>query len=472
MANEIDLEIPLSQFLNVASFKKMVDISAEKGFLVKDGAVLEWTFSGVRYRDGAPILYGPQARGVPLAAALEQPRREALAAAAEVVRALALIEDAEDRIEIFPESVWLLSDGSVLFLPAEVFRKMRLLSDDGYKTRCSRLNDPYAVQPRERLSHVVGVMLYRALTGAYPYDGRDLDEIHARIRERKVIPPQLLFPDLKKSVSDLFGRFFEKKQPLSAVDWKHALEIWLADGYTEARSADETTAITDQRDKLKGRLQRGLRRRLYLEKHGKTLLIAAAAVAAVGVAAGFIVSNALRPRLTAGFPPLKVVESFYQSIDTLNPELMRDCLQGDTAAGELQRNELMFINTRQMEYYTRKRYRLQAGEWLTLGRPRISPPSYIEGVAALVVREISGGTEPVFEAQYERWLHIPAEEGGAGFYQEGHRVKDRLTLAKDDRGWLITKLDRLEDNTFYKGENGYQPSEAPLPSATAPPTSK
>jgi len=461
MHNAIDLEIPLSHFLNVANFKKMVDIGAEKGYLVKDGAATEWSFTGFKYRDGAPVLHGPPARGVPLDAALERPRDEALAAAAEVVRALAALEGVAEKIEIYPDSVWLLEDGGVLFLPAEVFRKIRLLSDDEYKARCSRLNDPYATEARGRLSHCVGAMLYRALTGVYPYDGKDLDEIHARIRQRKVMPPHLLFPGLQKDISDLFCRFFEKKVPLSIAEWKQTVDDRLSGVATESQSGEEEASLAGQREKLVGHLDRGLKRRLFLEKYGKTLIIAAVVVVAAGITAGFIVSNAMKPRLTAGFPPLKVVESYYQAIDALNPELMRDCVKGNTAAGEIQQTEIMFISTRQVEYYTHQNYRLRASEWLKLGRPRVNPPSYVEGVAGLTVKEISGGSEPVYEAEYERWEHVPVGGGGKGFYEEGFRVKDRLTLVKDSQGWLIDKIDRLENVMFYRSEKGYQP---PVPS--------
>jgi hypothetical protein len=459
MAHEDNLEIPLHQFLNVANFKKLVDIRVERGFLVRDGAVEEWTFSGYRYRDGVPRLYGPAGGGEPLAAALARPREEALAAAGRIVRALGNLEGKADKIEIGPAAVWLFEDGGVLFLPAEVFRKIRLLSDDADKAAFSRLNDPYEENAERRLSYSVGALLYRILAGAFPFEGKNLDEIHARIRRRKVLPPQYLFPALKKDVSDLFCRFFEKKLPLTIADWGKALAGWLADGYVADVSGEEAADIGRRREKLEAQLDRGIRRTAFFEKYGKTIFITAAALVVAGVVAGFIIANLLKPRSTAGFPPLKLVETYYQSIDALNPELMRDCLKGDAGAGELQRAEFMFVNNRQLVYLTNKNDRLSGGEWEKEGRPRIDMPSYVDGVTGLVIREVSGGTAPVFEAEYDRWLEEPESNStSAVLLQRGYHMKDRLTLTKDDQGWLISDLTREENRLFYSSPRGLDPS--------------
>jgi hypothetical protein len=467
MDNADGLEIPFNQFQNIANFKKLVDVRGEKGFLVKDGVVSEWHFTGFRYRDGVPYLYGPQALGVPLGEALLWPREKALATAADLIRALTLLTaPPENKIEISPDSVRFLNDGGILFLPAEVFRKLRLFSGDDDKARHSRLNDPYGEKPAENLSYAVGAVLYRVLTGSFPFDGATLDQVHARIRQRQAIPPHLLCPDLKKSISEIFVRFFEKKNPLTLAEWETAVTGWLADGFTEARSSAEATDMAGLRKRAEVKRERGLRRRAFIEKNGRALLIATVCAIGVGIIGGPILANVLAPRRTAGFTPRHVVESYYEAIDILDPDLMHACLQGLTGAGEVQRQEVLFVSNRQMTYYNKHDDRMRASQWERVGRPRIEAPQYIEGIVALTLTEVKSGPEWVYDAEYERWLHEPSPDAASpNPVQKAYHMKERLTLTKDNQGWLISDIVQLETKVVYESDKGYLPPPSPTPKA-------
>ena len=60
-------------------------------------------------------------------------------------------------------------------------------------------------------------------------------------------------------------------------------------------------------------------------------VVAAAAIAA-GALAGTVLKNVLAPRVTRGYAPDKVVQTFYTSMNTLDHSTMQACVVGGAGA--------------------------------------------------------------------------------------------------------------------------------------------
>jgi hypothetical protein len=462
MEKDIGLVVPLPQFQNVANFKKLVDITSARGFLVNGPVIEPWQFTGFLYRDGVPFVQGPAVAGLPLSAVLEQAHDQALAGVLAIARALAALPEADlAQVEIAPDSVYVLESGGVLFLPAEVFRKIRIMATEDYKTACSRLNNPYAENDRQRFSHALGVLLYRVLTGEFPYDGRDCDELHRRLRLHAVTPPRHLRPELKDEISVfLTDVFTNRKLPVRPAVWAEKLGGWIETGVTRDLGPEEQAELARTAGRFASRRSRQFSLKVFWERHGRAVIVTGVVALAVIVVIGSMVANALKPRRTAGMSARAVAESYYRCFNTLEPELMKDCLAGETAADERRRVEVMFVTTRQI-YFTRgQEDRIPADVWDKRGRPTVDPPRYIDGVTTLVLsQESTSSASAVFTADYERWQADPESDDYKNFklIQKGIRVKERLSLVKDDQGWLIANLERTAATPFYESTSGYQP---------------
>ncbi len=461
MKTQMNVEISLAQFSNVATFKKLVDITAEEGHLVRQGAVTPWFFEGFRYQEGRPVLYGPEVTGAPLSEIMTRSREELLSAALALVRALATLSGAgrAASVAIAPSSIYFLEDGGVLFLPGEVFRKIRLMSTEEYKVTCSQISNPYADNERQRFSHLVGVLVYKALTGEFPFTGRDLDDLHTQIRHQNVTPPRHRVPELKQEVSDfILEAFTNKRLPVPLAEWETALEQWLKEGFTRQINPEEKAALEHERHHYASRHGRRFKAGVFWERHGKAVLIAGAVSVGVIIVIASFVAHYLRPRRTAGLPPLEVVKTYYQCLNTLNTELMKDCLQDNAAAEESRRVEVLYVLTKQQQYLSGSSNRHPADAWDKAGRPRVAPPAFVDGMTALRVTQEQGEPHPVFLAEFERWVmendpnDTPSQNG---FLQKGYQVKERLVLSRDNQGWRISRLERLEQTPIYSSKEGY-----------------
>jgi hypothetical protein len=268
---------------------------------------------------------------------------------------------------------------------------------------------------------------------------------------------------LKPEISTfLTGVFKNKRLPVNLSDWEQALERWLKDGVSRELGAEEKAELENEIHHQESRHDRRYKTGVFWEKYGRTVLLAGAASAAAVIVIVLMIAHYLEPRRTAGMTPLAVVQTYYQSINTLDPELMQDCLQDGAASDEQGRTDIMFVTTKQNFYIAGTDDRFRADLWEKAGRPRVDPPRFIDGVAALSITKERGEPSPVFIADYERWLVEPDPNNTArsgAMIQKGVRSKERVTLSRDNQGWRISKLERLEQTPIYSNNQGYIPKE-------------
>ena len=422
------------------------------GWRVGRSEVSGWGFEGVMESEGATWLFGPPAAGVPMESVLALPLADALPLMARLAAALVTLE--RRGIPLFPlqtDAVAFCDNGDVLFLPPAIMAEIRALSTfDVTRDTYEALNHP-DLTGEPGASFSIAVILYRLVTGRFPFTGESAEEIHGRARKLEVVPPGSLVPALAPEISFAVMEGLGGVGPANArlEQWSKRLSAWQSAEIFRALSpVQEEKAVQDAGNRRAG-AEKGYRRRVFWEKYWKTAAIAAAGTVILAAVLGSFIGNALKPRLTRGYSPAKVVETFYESMNALDHMAMQACVVGRAGAAELSQVTTLYVTSRVSQGYEGKSSIRSAAQWEREGRPKLADPLFLFGVTGLSVGQEQGEPAPIFKAAYDMWNPAPSADTGPAASapaSEGHRRVDRLWLKRDRGDWVIYRIERLRDD--------------------------
>ncbi len=437
---------------------RILALRGSPGWIAGSG-IRQWHYEGVTERDGTVYLVGPRQAGLSLKEALERAAEPgtaepgpaaSLALALRLARALLQLSSSPAGwFAVQSDSVIFLENGDVLFLPPAVdreLREMRPFEENRDTYECLAHPD---LTGERRAVFTVCAVLYRVLTGRFPFNGDDAEALHSRQRTLEVPPPAMLVPGLEAEVSELVmaGLGRSRRGSLSLTQLVNALEGRQGRPIVHPPTADERRAAREAAEAREAAGDRVFRRRRFWQRNWRTALIITAAVVAVGAVGGTVLRNVLAPRPTRGFAPGKVAQTFYESMNTLDHTTMQACVIGK--AGNLEINETMtlYVTSRVTMGYEGRSNVVSAEEWDKAGRPPLPPPQTLYGVTNLSLTQEQGEPDPVFLASYQRWNPAPRPDSdtmdNSPPQSEGHAVTDRLWLKKDRGDWVIYRIDRV-----------------------------
>jgi hypothetical protein len=459
---------------------RILALKTSPGWHVKGSEIREWRFEGLAEKDGAPLLYGPHVAGRALVTVLDLPLPAGLAFLSRLAQALRLL--AERRIPWFPlqtDSVVFEDREGVLFLPPDVMREIRdlnsfELSRESYES----INHP-DLKGEVLWSFSIAALLYRISTGRFPFTGTDAEEMHEHARKLEIDAPSGIVPELDPELSALVmaGLGKSRRGAVSLVEWSEKLGAWQKkDLYRVLPPAEREKALQEAlvRQHASGK---SFRRRMFWENNWKIIGVIVIAAAVVGAGAGSILKNMLAPRLTRGYPPQKIVETFYDSMNTLDHQTMQSCVIGAAGKGEINEVTVLYVTSKVTQGYQGKSTIISAADWDKRGRPKLENPSSLFGVTGLSVVQEQGEPGPVYRAQYDLWNPAPPADVPGGLADtasaaaqaaprsEGHRVTDRLWLKQDKGDWVIYRIERLRQDLLPPPELAQVPTPAPAPGA-------
>jgi hypothetical protein len=325
------------------------------------------------------------------------------------------------------DSVFFPDSGGVLFLPAGIMKKVSDLNPIAYKLQVfERVNHPdwaglhvsgaasRRPNPTAHLSFTLGALVYRILVGAYPFQADSEEELHNQVRVRQLTSPALLVPGLREDASRFLLRALGRETPSAPTleEWAEALADWKRGTLIRALSDAERAAQAEQARAEGGRVARAYNRRVFWQRRGLTVLIVAVVAVVVGVLAGSYLKNLLAPPRTVGFTPRQVVETYLQSMNTLDQEMMDDCTV-DGAGRDMIREVInIYVLSRVTQGYEGRSNIVAADEWNREGRPPLEPPLTVFGVTDVKLRQVQGEPQPIFDASYTLWAPVPSDQGG------------------------------------------------------------
>ena len=453
---EKTLAISVGPSARGTALTRLVALKGSPGWLVHGERTEGWQFSGMTERPEGVFLVGPWLDGETLSEVLERPLPQALPYLARLADALVTLSARS--VDLFPlqtDGILFTADGGVLFLPPAVLQEVRgLRTFEENRETYEAVNQPDL--KRDKLaSWTLGVMLYRLVTGRFPFGGTNTEDLHEQARKLRIVSPTDRMPELLPEASELImaalGRSAGRAAP-NLDEWLSKLRGWSDQPPLRQLATEERERIVQEATTRQVVSDRSFQRRMFWEKNWKVAAIVAAVVIVVGVILGSILKNALAPRVTRGFSPLQVVEAFYKSMNSLDQTTMQACVIDGAARGEINEVTTLYVTSRVTLGYEGQSNIISADEWDKAGRPALPSPKVLYGVTGLTVVQEQGEPTPVYQATYDKWS--PAQPPDTGKppspdeipKSEGHHVVDRLSLKKDKGDWVIYKIDRLSSD--------------------------
>ena len=360
-----------------SALTRILALKASPGWLVRGNEVREWRFEGLAEKEGVPLLYGPHLSGKPLEAILDFPLHGALPYLSRLVRALSLLSERgvspfalQTDAVVFEEKAGVPPDG-VLFLPPKIMREIRdlnsfALSRDTFES----LNHP-DLKGDALASFSIAALLYRISTGRFPFTGADTEEIHEQARKLEVDTPAGIVPGLDPELSAVVmaGLGRSRRAAVPIAEWSRMLDSCQKRELLHVLTPVEKEKALRESDTRQEASGKSFQRRMFWEKNWKIVALVAIAIVVFAVGAGSILKGVLAPRITRGYAPLKIVQTFYDSMSSLDHQAMQSCVIGKAGQGEINEVTMLFVTSRVTQGYEGKSSILSAEEWDRKGRP-------------------------------------------------------------------------------------------------------
>ena len=441
---------PLLAFVasdKLSSLAKGSALQQADGWIVHGDEVRPWRFSGYVRRGDALLVTGPRVEGELLVTALRGAPADALAAVTRVAAALARLARAGLAGQALQlNGIMLLAGGGVLVLPPAVIRQLtETHSPAAMLAAAARVNHP-DLGGEQRWSTMVAILSYRAITGEYPFPAPREEELRNQMRRLDVVPARLLAPGCSAELSSSIARALrpqrhETRPPLA--DWPALLAR--AREQAVPAAAPEAQRLQAEAAVLRHRYAQSFRRRVFLQRNLRTMVVTAVIAAAAAGVLGSIVANQFKPRVTRGYSPRQVVEAFYASIGALDHATMEDAVVGDAGKGLINEVVNLFVVSRVAQGYEGRSHIVNAAEWAAAGEPELPPDRSLYGPTALAIVAEQGAPQPVFRVSYLMWRLGGADgDDPPGTPQQGIPTSERVFLRQDKGDWVIFQFQPLE----------------------------
>jgi hypothetical protein len=422
----------------------------QNGFIISGKSIDFWKFSGLKQVGKKIYVYCPDMDGLLLSEVLELPLKESVTYINKLLNALKLLEERNmDLFKISAGSVFFKKSGDIIIFPPELMERIRLLRDDEYRIFDYQLINHPDLPQEFNISFSIACILYKAVSGIYPFYSEDEEELDSMKRMLEVISLSEIIPGISNEISVSIANSLNYKNyiPLSVSKWCDKLDNWQDD----FDILEKQKSITDS-DTVKERLYKNekvFNKRLFWKRNWSKITLQAGAALAVVLIVFYFVNNFLKPRTTQDFPPDKVVETFYMSANTLDHVLMDNCVMND--AGSTLRNETMhlaIIDKMQAAKFFNDNYVINADWWIKNGKPEIPSTSVLFGITDFYILENTeiSETERRFKVKYVHWCPKFDETDTTGSVYQGISVTEVLHLKIDRGGWVIYSIETISES--------------------------
>jgi len=447
------LAVPVGVSRKEFVLTKLAELRKLPAQIIRDGETAEWFFDGVLKHEGRLYLRGPYLEGIFLEQAIQKSFSAALPYLSRLIRALITLEHRGRMLEfIQTDSVYFLEDGGILFLPPALMRELRSMHPESYKMQVfEKINHPDIEDRQKKLSFSIAALFYRTILGRYPFEAQSEEELHNLIRHARLLPLSLIEPGLREDLSEqiLCGLGRGRDPAPSLGEWQEIITRCKQEGLYRDITEMEREQIRKKAQAELRKHDKGYRRKVFWQRHWKTVLIVSAVVVAAGALAGSLMKTVLAPRETRGYSPSEVVESYYRSMNDLNHGLMDDCVVDGAGKETIREVMNIYVLTRVSLGYEGRSHVIAADEWDAQGRPELTAPQTVYGITDLEVQQERGEPEPVFRVRYTKWVPEPVEESlsdpsaaeGPGFTST--QISQRVYLRLDRNDWVIYRFEPI-----------------------------
>ena len=324
------------------------DLRAVPGLIVSpEGDVRPWEAEGVTEIEGQVVVFGPWEPGHSLA---EIDPKDFTADHLKKIRELSarFVEQGIPVKRYSPAAFYICESGNwIVFPPLLVNFILEQLPEEQTLSLFEYYNHPDLHQERAWV-FTLSALSYEIITKEKPFVGKKRNEIHDRIRERRIVPPERLAAGCRKSISAFISRVLcqdpELKGPVFK-DWDIFYEDWQKEGAFKEISEEAKQKIHLRKEKEKKKRDRQYKWNLFLNVHKKSLIVGSILTLLGIIMISSILTAVFRPPLTKGMGPEDVVKAYYNAINTLDYPLIRDCIGKDVTQEDLGAVKMEYLHS-------------------------------------------------------------------------------------------------------------------------------
>ncbi|MBL7007275.1 MAG: hypothetical protein ISR78_09355 [Spirochaetia bacterium] len=410
----------------------------ESGYLYKDGKLSEWYWQGFTQQNGNRYIYFEPIKLLQLEALFTLEKTDFLARIRDIAELLKLVNC---KRFIPQDALYLIEGGGILLLPFSIME----LQITGKNSEQIDWTYEKWVRPGfrdEKISvYLLASYLYHYIAGQAPLENQD-----ARDDSYKPTPINLYPGKLNPKAGEWIQKILNARKTDEIQDigtWIEEFKV-LYDDFFNENPIDTSEKLQAY---LAGREKRAKKKR-FLRKRGNILIASTLALAAIVAFSVSILGNILESPATAGLPPEEMIALYYQSQNSLDSELLGDCLDRGVKSEATNMVTYLFVTSRTRLAYEQNDGLVSAQEWLDQGRPEVDPTSIIYGITDLEITQLD---EDTFLAEYDLWTPAPSpdEDSGDKETETGNQVEQKsireeldVRLKKDY--WLITEIRRID----------------------------
>lgn len=442
------------------SITKISQLKNRPGWIIRGESIEEWKIKGFCKIGNEIFLYGPVPEGKPLEELLTLPTKDFLPYFKNLVSSLLVLKNNSIPLfQISTHSVFFLDDGGILFLPPEVFKELIDLRSFKDKVRVFAVYNHPDRSGENNLCFSLGVLLYKVITGSYPFFSEQEEELHHMMRALSITSPSLSEPGLKESAV----RMIESTLHTSAKtipdlkEWLDGIQTWMNEGITSDLSEEKKQMVREAAQQKKEMAARQFQFRVFWNQNFIKIAVISIIVLAVGSIAGVTIKNIFfRTRVTAGLSPEELVYTYYDSMNSLDYLTISDCVMNDAGKSDVRTVMNLFVMTRQRSAYEQGPVFISAKKWDEQGRPLLEPFLPMFGVTNLKILDHTYEPEPIFTVSYEKWsteTEVIDQQSFTGtVHYFGYSTEARLFLKKDKTAWVIYRIDILKEERLSPPE--------------------
>lgn len=410
----------------------------DPGYILTDSGIKEFKLPEITELDDKIILYSNNLN-FDLKPLIED--RVDIRAVQKLLNFYMALKEMDVTLPVFSSNMfYTLENGDILMMPPSIIEFI-----NNRESLAKKLSDVSVyrhpdLNGEKSILYAIGILLFKATTNSYPIIFTDVEDLRDKMRRKKLVQPRWKNIEISDSLNSLIIKLFDIETTLDIpLTFKKLNDIVDSGLYREEGDYSEEAEINKQKEnsllKWEERRAFGIKHRGYLI--GSTLL-----TIVLLSFFGTIINNALKPPATSGFTSHQVVETYFESFQTLNPELIDDVL-----GKGVRKNDSTEIST----LYVTSKMRTQTDPTATI----ISPQKWlmledeekaITNVYGIYNLEIDTLEDNVYKVSYEKWYTQPddgdmSEEVVLGIYK---LVKEEIfTLEETKYSFKIIKIETL-----------------------------
>jgi hypothetical protein len=434
---------------NNASSKIILKQKDIPGYFVYRDRISNWKFEGLKSENEKYYLYGLFHEGETLAEVIKRPAEEALPYLKRLVNAWQyLIKNKKPLFEPQSDLIIFTRDEGVLFLPVEITKFIHGEQPKGKRLETfAAINHPF-FHDQERCSYAICTLIYKLLTGRYPFTGTKYKEIKDRMVMKTVIPPAYINSKLKEVISSSITEILRnpKKCLPTLTDWEKKLDELEQNGIEESYSNAQLLKKENLSQKKISAIEKIYKYKLFYRNKRTLIYLSGIIILCILAITYHFISIWLKPRVTKGYAPIQVVETFYHSINTMDFETMQDTVIDDTGNREITEATYSNVVFKMKQAYQSDQGTIIAGDWERQGKPKLKEGQLLYGISDLGIETVNAAPNPVFIVTFTKWApeqaETDADQEPVKMISRQTSIKHKLFLKKDNEDWVIYRIDR------------------------------